>query len=207
MYSNREARKRPARGHFRNGPWTWKHTHTHVNKQDRYRTKRTSVNTPHVFERHTPETAINYVFNLIYLTISLCTALFISCIGIIIIWCTYSRYLHCLDFIYLWWTIIFVVLCIFIVWLYSRAYICMRTCLFMYVFISNFHVFFQNHCYKFAIIFTVICSFHVCMYAGMNICCVSHSVVYTSFFNLFCEGSGWKNAHISTCSGVWNRYW
>jgi len=37
--SNREARKRPARGHFHNGPWTCRHTHTHIHKQERNTTK------------------------------------------------------------------------------------------------------------------------------------------------------------------------
>ena len=46
--SNREARKRLARGHSRNGPWTrWRHTHTHVDTKKRNRTKHISIDTQH----------------------------------------------------------------------------------------------------------------------------------------------------------------
>jgi len=51
--SNREAWKRPARGHFCNGPWTWRYTHTHVGKQKRNRTKLSSINTEHGWITHT----------------------------------------------------------------------------------------------------------------------------------------------------------
>ena len=47
--SNMEARKRPAWGHSRNGPWTWRHTHTHLDKRHGSRINRTCVNTQHGF--------------------------------------------------------------------------------------------------------------------------------------------------------------
>jgi len=37
----------------RNGSWTWRHTHTHIDKQHRSRTKHTSINTQHGYTTHT----------------------------------------------------------------------------------------------------------------------------------------------------------
>ena len=54
------ARKCLARRHSRNGPWTWRHAHTHVGKQQRNRI-RTHVQTRNMDEWHTLETAINCV--------------------------------------------------------------------------------------------------------------------------------------------------
>jgi len=56
--SSRQAWKRPARSHSRNGPWTWRHTHTYVDKQKRNRAKHTSRNTEHGWRTHTWK--INY---------------------------------------------------------------------------------------------------------------------------------------------------
>ena len=47
--SNRVVRKRPARGHSRNGPLTWSHAHTHIGKQKRNRTKHTSIKSQHIW--------------------------------------------------------------------------------------------------------------------------------------------------------------
>ena len=51
--STRLACKRPARGHSRNGPWTCSHTHTHIGKRKRNRTKHAFINAPHVWRAHT----------------------------------------------------------------------------------------------------------------------------------------------------------
>jgi len=57
--SNTVALKRPARGHSRNRPWTWRHTHndddffdwgsmcTYIGTKKRNRTKNTSINSQH----------------------------------------------------------------------------------------------------------------------------------------------------------------
>ena len=63
--SNREARKCPARGHSRNGPWTRRHTHTHVDTKKRNGTKHTSIDTQH--ESTTPTRNNNYILYLICL--------------------------------------------------------------------------------------------------------------------------------------------
>jgi len=49
----REAWKRPTRRHSRNASWTKGCTHTHVDRQKRYRTKNSSINTQHGFMSHT----------------------------------------------------------------------------------------------------------------------------------------------------------
>ena len=63
--SNRVAWKRPARGHSRNGPWTWSHTHTHIGKHKTNRTKHTSINTQHVWIGHIRNR--NWFFTISYL--------------------------------------------------------------------------------------------------------------------------------------------
>jgi len=45
VWTNREAWKRPARGHSRNGPWTRRNTHTHEDTQKRNRIRHTSIDT------------------------------------------------------------------------------------------------------------------------------------------------------------------
>ena len=64
--SNREARKRPARGHSCNGPWIWRHTHRHADRQNRNRTKHTSSNTQHEWTTHTRNSNEFCIFILSY---------------------------------------------------------------------------------------------------------------------------------------------
>jgi len=101
--SYREAQKRPARGHSRNGPWTWKQTHTNADKQHKTWTKHTSVTTQHGWTTHTRNSnKFSIQVYLIYLIVSLYISWFISCIGIIMISNIYlCYYLYCLDFVYI----------------------------------------------------------------------------------------------------------
>ena len=98
----REARKRQARGHSRNGPSTWRHTHIHVDKQKRNTlgTKHTSINTQHEWTT-TTRNRNGFFLNLIYLIaashVSLCISstglwlflVFIYVISIVWIWFIY----------------------------------------------------------------------------------------------------------------------
>ena len=156
VYSNREARKRPARRHSRNGSCTWRNTQTHADKQKRNlnRTKHTSISTHYGRTTHTENNnqicIESYWFNY-FLYISW----FISCTGIMIILCIYVCYLYCLDCTYVYLTIMILVLfiCVFLFYLclyiciYVHIYICIYICTYICILFESLICVWIEHSY------------------------------------------------------------
>ena len=171
-------------------------------------------------EHHTPETLIKFVFWLIWWNFSWYISLFIVYIyiyiyfGIVIISCIYLWYVHCSDFIYYVnkYHFSFAYFCCFIscmcIHIYVYTYID-----YSFLYIVLFHLIFSFVIMNFflkwllCVFYYFDCFMYIWMniYVGINMYLVSLLLVYMHSVYLDWQ-SLYKHAHMSTCSGGWNRY-